>query len=154
MASLIFNAVGRGYSARSILGAIGKRAPAYANAINTAYYTGYTAESILRSLANKMDGKSYDKDMFLTDREKTLRNYERNKTKAYTQAIGALGATGAIAAGAYALMQRNRPPRPELIIPASYGKKAKGKNGQTILHANKQIPYNQKQITTRGQKQL
>lgn len=161
MASIIFNAIGKGYSARSILGAIGRNAPQYANIINTAYYAGYTAESILSRLASKMDGKHYNEDRFLTAREKTLRNDDRNKTRAYTQTIAALGLAGTVAAGAYALMQRNRPPRPELIIPGSYGKKANGKGGHTILHQNKalpnrqkQIPYNQKQLESKGQKLL
>lgn len=152
MAPLIFNAIGRGYSARSILGAIGRRSPQYANAINDMYFTGYTANSILQTLTNKMSGKNYDEDQFLTAREKTLKNDQKNKTKAYTQAIAAMGLTGAAAVGAYALIQKNRPQRPELIIPSEYGRKTK--QPHTITQSRAALPYHQKQLTSKEQKKL
>ena len=153
MASAIFNAIGRGYSARAVLGAIGRRAPEYSRTINEAYYTGYTATSILRSLVNKMEGKNYDEDRFLTARERTLKNDQKNKTRAYTQAVAAMGTAGAVAAGAYALMERNKPPRTELIIPPK-DHKTKGKNQPTIEQNRLALPYHQKQITSTQNKQI
>ncbi len=142
MASTIFGAIGRGYSARSILSAIGKKAPEHANKIANAYYLGYTANSILRSLVKNSEGKDYGEDAFLTARERKDKNFQSQKTKAYTQALAALGATGALTAGAYALMQANQSSRPELIIPP--GVRKTPRKGQTIVQNPKALPYHEK----------
>lgn len=159
MATPIFRAIGRGYSARTILKNIGERYPHYAANINNLYYSGYAANSILASLASHKEGKNYDPDMFLTEHEKTFRRDQQEKTKDYMRAIAMAGTAGAIAAGAYEVYRRNKPLQGELIIPPSYGKKAGKKGSQyTIEQENlrlpnyqKQIPYKQGKITNKGQ---
>ena len=153
MASTIFNAIGRGYSARSILGAIGRRSPEYANAINTAYYTGYSAQSILSKLTSDKN-KHYDPEMFMTEHERTVKNHERNKKHALMQAIGAAGTAGAAFAGLYAYLNRNAARHPdEIIIPGRSRLGGKGKKGHTIYRGRPQIENKQKQITNK-QKQI
>ncbi len=117
MTSALFNAIGRGYSARSILSGIGRKFPAQANNIANAYYAGYTAEQILSRIASKKDKKNYDPEDFMTDHERTRKRDDTQKTQALMKAVAAVGATGAVAAGAYQLYKRNLPVRPE-VLPA------------------------------------
>jgi len=124
MASVLFQAIGRGYHARSILSAISKQAPKYQNFINNAYLAGYTAESILSRVAKSKDGKNYDPDQFLTEHEKVQRRDLSQKRNASMKLLAAAGTTAAVvggaAYGAYELMKRNRSPqaiRPNAILP-------------------------------------
>jgi hypothetical protein len=117
MSSAIFGAIGRGYSARTILQNIGRRFPQQAQNIATAYYAGYTAQDILARIASRKDNKHYDPDDFLTDHERTRNRDDKQKTQALMKAVAVAGATGAIAAGAYQLYKRNLPVRPE-VLPA------------------------------------
>lgn len=117
MTSMLFNAIGRGYSARSILSTIGKKFPAQANNISSAYYAGYTAEQILSRIASKKDKKNYDPDDFLTDFEKTMKREDEQKTQALMKAVAIAGTAGAVAAGAYQLYKRNLPVTPQ-VLPA------------------------------------
>ena len=147
MASAIFGAIGRGYSARTILSAIGRRTPQYANAINTAYYTGYTAEHILSKIASSKDGRQYDPEMFLTDFEKTQKRDNDQKKDRLLATLAASGTLAAVGVGIHALIQRNKAIRPdEIIIPTKGAKGAKGKPGTTIHQQNKQLPNLQKQL--------
>ncbi len=117
MTASIFSAIGSGYSARTILRSIGQRFPAQANNIATAYYAGYTAEQILSRIASKKDKKHYDPEDFLTEHEKTRNRDDKQKTQALMKAVAAVGATGALAAGAYALYKRNLPVHGQ-VLPA------------------------------------
>jgi hypothetical protein len=117
MTSALFSAVGRGYSARSILTAIGRKFPTQANNIANAYYAGYTAEQILSRIASKKDKQNYDPEDFMTDHEKTRNRDDKQKSQALMTAVAAAGTAGAVAAGAYALYRRNLPIRPE-VLPA------------------------------------
>jgi|GEM_PF-3034083 hypothetical protein len=159
MASAIFNAIGRGYSARTILSAIGRRSPQYANNINAAYYSGYTAQQILSRMTSSKD-KHYDPELFMTDHERTMKNHERNKKNALMTAVGAAGTAGAAMAGLYAYLNRNSAIYPDAIHIPRKGQlsgKSKGKNGHTIHqdrlqieNKQKQIGYDQKQIAHQG----
>jgi hypothetical protein len=138
MAAPIFQAIGRGYGARSILGAIGRKLPQYANTINTAYYTGYSANTILSRIASKADGKNYDPDLFLTEHEQVQKRDQSQKRKAAMQLVAAAGTAGAVAAGAYALMRRNRAIQPDEILPAPHQRKQIGGKQQLALPHNPQ----------------
>lgn len=138
MAAPIFQAIGRGYAARSILGAISRRAPQYANSINSLYYTGYTASSILSRIASKADGKNYDPDLFLTEHEQVQKRDQSQKRKAAMQLVAAAGTAGAVVAGAYALMRRNRAIQPDEILPAPHQRKQIGGKQQLALPHNPQ----------------
>ena len=63
MASIIANAISKGFTAKTILGQLANKFPQYANTINTALFLGYSADNILKHLS-KSDSK--DPDQFLT----------------------------------------------------------------------------------------
>jgi len=121
MVSALFSAIGKGYTAKTILNHIAEKFPKSASGIHNAYVYGYTANQILSRMASKKDKKHYDPDQFLTEHEKVQNRDLEQKKKAGMQVIGALAAAGAVTAGAYALYRRNRPPKVE-ILPALKGK--------------------------------
>lgn len=147
MTSMLFNAIGRGYSARSILSTIGKKFPAQANNIANAYYAGYTAEQILSRIASKKDKKNYDPDQFLTDFEKTMKREDEQKTQALMKAVAIAGTAGAVAAGAYQLYKRNLPVTPQ-VLPALPQQKQLGTPKQQLALPAPAIPRQASQQPT------
>jgi len=146
MASALFSAIGRGYSARTILNSIAKATPKYGTAITNAYYYGYTAEQILSRIASNRDKKNYDPDMFLTSYERILNNDQKNKKKALLKTLAATGTLAAVGAGMYALIQKNKAIRPDEILMPGQKASKKGLPYKTIAQDNKQIGYDQKLI--------
>lgn len=151
MTASIFKAIGRGYSARNILQSISRKAPKYANTINTAYYAGYAAQDILSRIASQKDGKNYSPDQFMTEHEKTLRNHERNKKYATMEAIGMAGTAGAVGVGIaqlYSYLQKQKALHPdEIIIPDKRYLRGKQKSPHTIHQSRPQIGHDKKRIT-------
>lgn len=146
MASAIFSAIGRGYSARSILSAIGRKAPRYANTISTAYYAGYAAEQILSRIASKKDGKNYDPKLFMTAHERTRKNEQDTKRNNLLKVLASAGTLAAAGVGIYALMQRGKAIQAsQIIMPERAQLTGKpGKEGATFYGGSKPGP---KQIT-------
>jgi len=107
MASTIIGAVARGYTSQTILKQIAKKYPQHAQKIENALSAGYAADTILKYISDT-DNK-YDKDQFLTEHEQTIRNDEERRKRNALGLVGALGTTGALAAGIYAYSTRNRP---------------------------------------------
>lgn len=132
MASVLFNAIGRGYQARTILGAIGRQSPKYSNFINNAYMAGYTGNAILSRIASKADGKNYDPDMFLTEHEKVQNRDIDQKRKAAMTLAAAGGTAALVAGGAYALMKRNQAVQPSAILPPLKQQKQIGEKKQPL----------------------
>src|SRR6185503_9868595 len=154
MASVLFQAIGRGYSARTILNSLSSRSPQYAEAINKAYMYGYTANHILANIASRKDKKNYDPDMFLTDFEKTQKRDQDRKKTQLLGTLAAAGTLGAVGAGLYALIQRNKPIYPEVILAPSKGKTAKEKKEPYTIHRERPLLTNQQKQISNKQKQL
>jgi len=95
--SPIINAIRNGFTASTILNYLSRQFPKAAPAINLAKKSGFLPHTILRQLNRKND-QSQDDD-YLTEYEKTERNYKKQKTDAYktvakTAGIGALAGAG------------------------------------------------------------
>jgi hypothetical protein len=102
IASMIAKAIGRGFTAKTILGYVSQQFPQYANKISHAMTLGYAADKILKHLVDPK-GKNPDGDEYLTDSEKTDKNDKAMKRKA---AIGAGAAGLGILGGGAALALR------------------------------------------------
>ncbi len=154
MASVLFSAIGRGYSARTILSSLARQSPKYANAINNAYYYGYAANSILANIASRKDKKNYDPDMFLTDFEKTQRRDQNRKKQQLLGSLAAAGTLAAAGAGIYALVQRNKPIHPEVLPALGKAKGEKGSKEPYTINRERPLLTNQQKQITNQQKQI
>jgi hypothetical protein len=131
-------AILHGFTANQILSHLSNRYPQYRNAIFRARAAGFAGDQILRQLQNNSGKEKASADSFLTENEKTQRNYTRTKKKAQYQALGVLATTAAVGAGAYRLSQAGQAIRPSAIYPPGPGAPPQLGGPQ----ANPRLPFN------------
>lgn len=114
VAGIIANAVGRGFTARTILQYISRNFPQYASAIANASAIGFTADKILKHIVEPKGKNPENSDAYLTDSEKTDRNDKQNKRRA---ALGVGGVALGVGAGLAGLGLRASASGAQLALP-------------------------------------
>jgi hypothetical protein len=108
MSGPILQAIAQGFTARSILKALGKKSPKVSKYVALATAAGFSPHVTLKKLVQPSKSAA-NTDDYLTLNEKTRKTQKDNRRKELTQAIGVLGTAGAAAAGLYSMLGKESP---------------------------------------------
>lgn len=100
----MIQALGAGYSAKSIIKALSKKYPKVAQYSSTAEAAGFNAPSILKALFKGKKGYS-EVDQYLTEHERTLKRDKQQRRNAALGVVGTLGTAGALGVAGYKLLK-------------------------------------------------
>lgn len=110
IAGIIASAIGRGFTARTILNYIMQNYPQHAGAISNALAIGYTADKILKHLVEPNPKNPENSDAYLTDSEKTDRLDKQRTRKAAIGLAGGLAGITGLASLPFGMSSINTPP--------------------------------------------